>query len=46
MQYGYLTMFAFLYPATAFLVLLVYHCYGWTLLDHLLRCRRPRVPKR
>jgi hypothetical protein len=44
--YGYLTMFSFLYPATAFLVLLVHHCYGAMLLQYLLSCRRPRVPKR
>jgi hypothetical protein len=44
--YGYLTMFSFLYPATAFLVLLVHHCYGAMLLQYLLTCRRPRVPKR
>jgi hypothetical protein len=44
--YGFLTMFSFLYPATAFLVLLVHHCYGAMLLQYLLTCRRPRVPKR
>jgi hypothetical protein len=44
--YGFLTMFSFLYPATAFLVLLVHHCYGAMLLQFLLSCRRPRVPKR
>jgi hypothetical protein len=43
--YGLLTMFSFLYPATAFLVLLVHHCYGAVLLQYLLTCRRPRVPK-
>jgi hypothetical protein len=44
--YGFLTMFSFLYPATAFLVLLVHHCYGAVLLQYLLTCRCPRVPKR
>jgi hypothetical protein len=44
--YGFLMMFSFLYPAIAFLVLLVHHCYGAMLLQYLLTCRRPRVPKR
>jgi hypothetical protein len=45
-QYGYLTFFAFLYPATPFLVLLVHQLYGGLLLQHLTHCRRPHVSKR
>jgi hypothetical protein len=45
-QYGYLTFFAFLYPATPFLVLLVHQLYGALLLQHLSHCRRPHISKR
>lgn len=45
-QYGFLTLFAFSYPAAPFLVLVVHVLYLLLLQQHLRRCRRSFISKR